>query len=82
MLHPRYSLCAIPFLRPDCFCPVLVGKSGKLSSSRPYATMNKDKEVVLVLPAAAAICLFNVYLRGSHPNCVDFPSPCWNHART
>ena len=49
---------------------LLLAKVGSSSSaSRPHASMNKDREVVLFLLAAAATCLLNFNLPvGALPN--------------
>ena len=53
------------------------------STSRPYASMNKDREVVLFLSAEAAICLLNFNLSvGAKNHCTDSPRPRWHHTRS
>ena len=59
--HPRF-LFAVPFSRPDSFCPALSGQGRKfLLHFQAKGFMDKDKKV-LFLPGAAAICLLNLNL--------------------
>ena len=80
------SLFMMPFSGPGSFCPVQTGHGGKSSpsTSRLYAAMNKDREVVFFF--ARCCChlspqFFNLSV-GAISTRMNSPNPCWHHTRS
>ena len=81
LLFVRGAIFLVQTLSAQCWVAKVESSS---STSRPHASMNKDSDVVhfvcLLLPPA--ICLQFQPLRGSHPNRMGSPDPCWHHTHT